>query len=176
MAAKIKKGDTVVVLTGRDKGRSGEVIQVLPKDDKAFVRGINLVKKHQKQTQNQEGGIISKEAAIQLSNLAVADANGKPTRVGFRISRTAARSGSPRARGIRSMAEADKNAYTPRLRKHYDEVVRQKLIEQFGYKNPMQVPVIEKIVINMGVGESTADSKKATVAAGDLASSPARSR
>ncbi|MBE7200647.1 MAG: 50S ribosomal protein L24, partial [Parafilimonas terrae] len=63
MAAKIKKGDTVVVLTGRDKGRSGEVIQVLPKDDKAFVRGINLVKKHQKQTQNQEGGIISKEAA-----------------------------------------------------------------------------------------------------------------
>jgi len=67
------------------------------------------------------------------------------------------------------MAEADKNAYTPRLRKHYDEVVRQKLIEEFGYKNPMQVPQIEKIVINMGVGESTADSKKATVAAGDLA-------
>ena len=67
------------------------------------------------------------------------------------------------------MAEADKNAYVPRLRKHYDEVVRQKLIEEFGYKNPMQVPQIEKIVINMGVGESTADSKKASVAAGDLA-------
>ncbi|MDR7037535.1 large subunit ribosomal protein L5 [Methylobacterium sp. BE186] len=67
------------------------------------------------------------------------------------------------------MAEANKDAYTPRLRKHYDEVVRQKLIEEFGYKNPMQVPQIEKIVINMGVGESTADSKKATVAAGDLA-------
>ncbi|WP_375454416.1 50S ribosomal protein L24, partial [uncultured Methylobacterium sp.] len=62
MAAKIKKGDTVVVLTGRDTGRSGEVVQVMPKDDKALVRGINLVKKHQKQTQNQEGGIISKEA------------------------------------------------------------------------------------------------------------------
>ena len=86
MAAKIKKGDTVVVLTGRDEGRSGEVIQVMPKDDKAFVRGINLVKKHQRQTQNQEGGIISKEAAIHLSNLAVADPkDGKPTRVGFRI-------------------------------------------------------------------------------------------
>ena len=67
------------------------------------------------------------------------------------------------------MAEADKNAYVPRLRKHYDEVVRQQLIEQFGYKNPMQVPQIEKIVINMGVGESTADSKKASVAAADLA-------
>ncbi len=85
MAAKIKKGDTVVVLTGRDSGRSGEVIQVMPKDEKALVRGINLVKKHQKQSQNQEGGIISKEAAIQLSNLALQDANGKPTRVGFRI-------------------------------------------------------------------------------------------
>ncbi|WP_019904480.1 50S ribosomal protein L24 [Methylobacterium sp. 77] len=86
MAAKVKKGDTVVVLTGRDKGRSGEVTQVLPKEDRAFVRGINLVKKHQKQTQNQEGGIVSKEAAIHLSNLAVADPkDGQPTRVGFRI-------------------------------------------------------------------------------------------
>ncbi|KAB1071452.1 50S ribosomal protein L24 [Methylobacterium planeticum] len=86
MAAKIKKGDTVVVLTGRDAGRSGEVIQVLPKDDKALVRGINLVKRHQKQTQSQEGGIISKEAAIHLSNIAVADPkDGKATRVGFRI-------------------------------------------------------------------------------------------
>jgi len=85
MAAKLKKGDTVVVLTGRDKGRTGEVTQVLPKEDRAVVRGINLVKKHQKQTQNQEGGIVSKEAAIHLSNLALQDANGKPTRVGFRI-------------------------------------------------------------------------------------------
>ena len=86
MAAKVKKGDKVVVLTGRDKGRSGEVIQVMPKDEKALVRGVNLVKKHQKQPQNQEGGIISKEAAIHLSNLAVADPkDGQPTRVGFRI-------------------------------------------------------------------------------------------
>ncbi len=61
------------------------------------------------------------------------------------------------------------NGYMPRLRKHYEEVVRPKLIEEFGYKNPMEVPKIEKIVLNMGVGESTADSKKATVAAGDLA-------
>ena len=86
MAAKVKKGDKVVVLTGRDKGRSGEVVQVMPKEDRAVVRGINLVKKHQKQTQNQEGGIVSKEAAIHLSNLAVADPkDGQPTRVGFRI-------------------------------------------------------------------------------------------
>ncbi|AWN54031.1 MULTISPECIES: 50S ribosomal protein L24 [unclassified Methylobacterium] len=86
MAAKVKKGDKVVVLTGRDKGRTGEVIQVMPKEDRALVRGINLVKRHTRQTQTTEGGIISKEAAIHLSNLAVADPkDGKPTRVGFRI-------------------------------------------------------------------------------------------
>jgi large subunit ribosomal protein L5 len=67
------------------------------------------------------------------------------------------------------MAEASVNGYTPRMRKHYDEVVREKLQEEFGYKNPMQVPTIDKIVINMGIGESVADSKKASAAAGDLA-------
>ena len=67
------------------------------------------------------------------------------------------------------MAKAQVDGYTPRLKKHYEEVVRPKLIEEFGYKNPMEVPTIEKIVLNMGVGESTADSKKASVAAADLA-------
>jgi large subunit ribosomal protein L24 len=86
MAAKIKKGDKVVVLTGRDKGRKGEVTLVMPKEGKAFVSGVNLVKRHQKQSQTQEGGIISKEAAIQLSNIAIADPkDGKATRVGFKI-------------------------------------------------------------------------------------------
>ncbi|CTQ55697.1 hypothetical protein LP7551_04243 [Roseibium album] len=86
MAAKIKKGDTVVVLTGRDKGKSGEVIQVQPADNKALVRGINLVRRHQKQTQTQEAGIVSKEAPIQMSNIALADPkDGKATRVGFKV-------------------------------------------------------------------------------------------
>ena len=86
MAAKIKKGDKVVVLTGRDSGRTGEVVQVMPKENRALVRGVNLVKRHQRQTMNQEGGIIQKEAPIQLSNLALADPkDGKPTRVGFKI-------------------------------------------------------------------------------------------
>ncbi len=86
MAAKVKKGDKVVVLAGRDKGRSGEVLQVIPKEERAVVRGINLVKRHQKQTQNKEAGIVSKEATIHLSNLAVADPkDGQPTRVGFKI-------------------------------------------------------------------------------------------
>ncbi|MGH6830596.1 MAG: 50S ribosomal protein L24 [Methylocella sp.] len=86
MAAKIKKGDRVVVLAGRDKGRSGEVVRVQPKDARAIVRGVNTVKRHQKQSAKQEGGIITKEAPIHLSNLAIADPkNGKPTRVGFKI-------------------------------------------------------------------------------------------
>jgi large subunit ribosomal protein L24 len=86
MAAKIKKGDKVVVLTGRDKGRSGEVVQVMPKEERALVRGVNMVKRHQRQTMNQEGGIISKEASLHLSNLGFADPkDGKPSRVGFKI-------------------------------------------------------------------------------------------
>ncbi len=86
MAAKIKKGDKVVVITGRDKGRSGEVLGVNPTEGRAMVRGINLVKRHTKATMQSEGGIISKEAAIQLSNLQIADPkDGKPSRVGFKV-------------------------------------------------------------------------------------------
>ena len=86
MAAKIRKGDKVVVLTGRDKGRTGEVVEVRPAEDRAIVRGINMVKRHQRQTAQQEGGIISKESPIHLSNLAIADPkDGKPTRVGFKF-------------------------------------------------------------------------------------------
>jgi len=86
MAAKIRKGDKVVVLTGRDKGRTGEVFEVRPDDGTALVRGVNLVKRHQKQSQqNPEGGIISKEAPVQLSNIAYLGRDGKPTRIGFKI-------------------------------------------------------------------------------------------
>jgi large subunit ribosomal protein L24 len=86
MAAKIRKGDKVVVLTGRDKGRTGEVIEVRPAQSRALVRGVNIVKRHQRQSATQEGGIISKEASIHLSNIALADPkDGKPTRVGFKV-------------------------------------------------------------------------------------------
>jgi large subunit ribosomal protein L24 len=86
MAAKIRKGDKVIVLTGRDKGRTGEVIEVRTEEGRALVRGVNLVKRHQKQSAQQEGGIISKETAVHLSNLALADPkDGKPTRIGFKF-------------------------------------------------------------------------------------------
>ncbi|WP_428409449.1 50S ribosomal protein L24 [Hyphococcus sp.] len=86
MAAKIKKGDKVIVLSGKDRGAEGEVIDVMPKADRVVVRGVNLVKKHQRQTPSQEGGIMTREAPIHVSNVALKDpSTGKPTRVGFKI-------------------------------------------------------------------------------------------
>ena len=85
MGSKIKKGDKVVVLAGKDKGKTGQVLSVIPSETKALVQGINLVKRHQKQTASTDAGIFTKEAPIHLSNLAVADKDGNPTRVGFQI-------------------------------------------------------------------------------------------
>ncbi|WP_072377430.1 50S ribosomal protein L24 [Hyphomicrobium sp. NDB2Meth4] len=83
---KIKKGDHVIVIAGRDKGKHGEVVEMLPKEQRAVVRGVNVVRRHQRQTAQQEGGIISKEAPIHISNLALEDPkDGKPTRVGFKL-------------------------------------------------------------------------------------------
>ena len=85
MAAKIKKGDTVIVIAGRDKGRTGEVIEMRRDDGRVLVRGVNMVKRHQRQSTTQEGGIVSKEAPVHLSNIALADPkSGKATRVGFK--------------------------------------------------------------------------------------------
>ena len=85
MAAKLKKGDKVVVLAGKDKGKEGEITQVMPKDGKAIVDGVNVAIRHTKQSQNSQGGRIPKAMPIDLSNLALLDANGKATRVGFRM-------------------------------------------------------------------------------------------
>ncbi len=86
MAAKIKKGDRVVLLTGKDKGQKGSVLKVLPKENRVLVEGINLVKRHTKATQQDpQGGIKTKEASVHVSNVALVDKNGKPTRVGFKV-------------------------------------------------------------------------------------------
>ncbi len=83
---KIRKGDRVVVLTGKDKGKQGNVLKVFPSDNRAVVQGVNVAQRHQKQTAAQQGGIIAKELPIHISNLAVADPkDGKPTRVGFKV-------------------------------------------------------------------------------------------
>ena len=86
MAAKIKKGDKVVVLSGKYRGVEGEVLQVMPQERRALVKGVNIIKRHQKQTQTQQGGIITREAPIDISNIAYVDPqSGKPTRIGFKI-------------------------------------------------------------------------------------------
>lgn len=86
MAAKIKKGDRVVVLTGKDKGRQGAVLRVLPKEERVVVEGLNMVQRHTRPTQSDpQGGIKNKEAALHISNVAIVDSKGKPTRVGFRV-------------------------------------------------------------------------------------------
>ena len=86
MAAKIKKGDNVIVLTGKDKGRTGPVVKVLPSENRVVVQGVNMVQRHTRPTQaDPNGGIKHKEASLHLSNVAIADANGKATRVGFKV-------------------------------------------------------------------------------------------
>jgi large subunit ribosomal protein L24 len=87
MAAKIKKGDSVIVLTGKDKGRKGTVTKVLPTEGRVVVQGINMVQRHTRPSQtNPNGGIVNKEASLHISNVAIADpSSGKPTRVGFKI-------------------------------------------------------------------------------------------
>lgn len=86
MAQRIRKGDNVIVLAGRDKGKTGEVVRVIPGDTRAVVRGVNVVRRHTRQSATEQGGIISKEMPIHLSNIAIVDdESGKPTRVGFRF-------------------------------------------------------------------------------------------
>jgi large subunit ribosomal protein L24 len=85
MAAKLRKGDTVVVLTGKDKGKTGEIASVDPKAGKAVVEGLNMAIRHTRQSQASQGGRIPKAMPIDLSNLALQDSNGKATRVGFRM-------------------------------------------------------------------------------------------
>jgi large subunit ribosomal protein L24 len=83
---KIRRGDHVVVITGKDKGKKGEVLKVIPAESRAIVKGIAMMRRHQRQTATQDGGIISKEAAIHVSNLALEDPkDGKPTRVGYKF-------------------------------------------------------------------------------------------
>ena len=100
MAAKLKKGDTVVVLTGRDKGKKGEISTVMPKDNKAVVEGVNIAIRHTKQSPASQGGRVPKAMPIDLSNLAIMDKNGKATRVGFRMD------GDKKVRFAKSTGEA----------------------------------------------------------------------
>jgi large subunit ribosomal protein L24 len=165
MAAKLRKGDKVVVLTGKDKGKSGESPRSVPKDNKAVVEGINVAIRHTKQSQASQGGRQPKAMPIDLSNLALMDKDGKATRVGFRME------GDKKVRFAKTTGEASdagSSHYTPRLKAAYQATIRAALKEEFGYKNDMQIPRLDKIVLNMGVGEAVKDTKKVKQAAEEL--------
>jgi large subunit ribosomal protein L5 len=158
MAAKIRKGDKVIVITGRDKGRTGEVIEMRPAEARALVRGINLVKRHQKQTGAQEGETGDK---------------GKQAQAAPKGGKGGAKGEAPAGKGDAGDKAAKpkrpEQKITPRLKTMFAEEVRKKLTAEFGYTNVMQVPVIQKVVINMGIGEGVNDRKKVDSAAADLA-------
>lgn len=100
MPSKIRKGDEVIVLTGKDKGKSGAITKMLKSENRAIVQGLNMVKRHTRQTQDSEGGIISKEASIHVSNLALKDPKtGKATKVGFKIEKDGTKTRIAKASG-----------------------------------------------------------------------------
>ena len=166
MAAKLRKGDKVVVIAGKDKGREGEITRVIPKDNKAVVSGVNVAIRHTKQS---------------------AQGAGRPHRQG-----DADRALEPGARRRQRQADPrrlphgrrqegalrqdhrggdlmlDETSYVPRLRAQYRDTIRAALKEEFSYKNDMQIPRLDKIVLNMGVGEAVSDTKKVRAAAEDL--------
>ncbi len=162
---KIKKGDRVVVITGRDKGKKGEVVQMMPQENRAIVRGVNLVQRHPRQSATSEGGIISKEAPIHISNIALVGsgdgwAYARWIQDAYRWPQGALRQEVGRSDRCLRRVKNTSRASSQR----YDGVIREQLIKEFSYKNPMQVPRLDKVVLNMGVGEATADSKKLTQA------------
>src|SRR3974377_2264962 len=152
MAAKIKKGDKVIVLTGRDKGRTGEVLAVHAVEGRALVQGVHMVKRHQRQTAQQEGRIISTRRST------------RP-----KVTRKGGKEGRPKAGGEPKVKKPrERSDYVARLKTRFEEVIRPELSTKFGYTTRFQVPQITKVVLNMGIGEGVADRKKVDNAAADL--------
>ena len=165
MAAKLKKGDKVVVLAGKDKGTTGrDHLGRSPKANKAVVEGVNIAIRHTKQSQTSQGGRIAKAMPIDLSNLALAgrQRQGHPRRLPHGRRQEGAFRQDHRGGDLM----LDAATYTPRLKALYKDSIRAALKEEFGYKNDMQIPRLDKIVLNMGVGEAVKDTKKVKTAAG----------
>ena len=158
---KIKKGDNVVVITGRDKGKSGEVLRVFPTESRLVVQGVNCQAPHPASSMGKPGGIVEKEAddprlqrrpyrpeIRQADPGRLQDPRGRPQGPRRPPLRRSARHVRIRSHGM------------TRLQEHYDNVVHAGLMKEFGYANPMQVPRLDKIVINMGVGEAVQDAQE----------------
>ena len=175
---KIRKDDMVKVISGKDRGKTGRVLRTEPRRERVYVEGMNIQKRHQRprslrDTQRAQdiGGVIEVEGPIHVSNVQLLDPkSGEPTRVGHQSARTASGCAWPRSPARRSTLMALAEAkIKPRLKERYDEEIAPALTKRFGYSNPMQVPRIEKITLNMGVGEAKQDSKMLEAAQEQLA-------
>jgi ribosomal protein L24 len=171
MAMKIRRDDEVVVISGKDRGKSGRVLRVDPKKQRIYVEGLNIVKRHQRPMQvpnaqraEQVGGVIEKEGPIHISNVMLLDPRSASPRASACRARAARACAS---RGARTRSSTDHAA--ARLKTQYQDEIRPALIERFGYSTPMQAPRIEKIVLNMGVGDAKQDSKVLEAAGDQLA-------
>ena len=161
MGLKLKRGDTVVVISGKEKGKRGEIERVIPKENRVVVGGVNVRTRHARPSQQNQQGLYHFDAPIDVSNVMLVDPNsGEPTRVGYRFTDSGRSSGSRRSQGRISMA---------RLKERYHEEVVPDLEERFGIENPMRMPGLEKIVVNMGVGEAVVNSRALDGAMEDLA-------
>jgi large subunit ribosomal protein L24 len=174
------KGDRVRVIRGNFAGMEGTVLRVLPKENRVVVEGVNMRKRHTRPSQaNPEGGIISFEAPIHASNVMLIDpTTGEPTRIRKRVEedgtkeRISVKSGNPIPRpGVRKEHEMK-----PRLQTYYEETARKRLMEQFGFDNPMRVPRLEKIVLNVGLGEAPKNQKLLDSVVEELGQITGRSR
>ena len=132
------------------------MLRVFPEDNKAIVEGVNVVSKHKKpDAKNPQGGIVKTEAPVHISNLALVDPKtGKATRVGYKME------GEKKVRVAKKIRGGNTMTYQPRLKGLYKEKVVPALMSEFGYKNKMMVPVLEKIVISKGVGSAVSDKKQ----------------
>ena len=166
---KIKKGDSVVVIAGRDKGKRGDVTRIVDAEH-VIVAGINQVKKHQRPNpmKGEQGGIVSKDVPIHVSNVALWNpVTKKADRVGFRMMEDGRKVRFFKSNG-ELLGRVDEETDMARLKEIYNKEVVPALIKQFGYKSVMEVPRIQKIVLNMGVGEAIGDKKLLENAAGDM--------
>lgn len=170
---KVHKGDTVLVIAGKDKGAKGKVIQAYPATDKVLVEGVNRIKKHTAVSANERGassgGIVTQEAPIHVSNVAVVDSDGNPTRVATAPTKSPASAfGFPGRTGRTSDMTSTENKVQPRLKARYRAEIKDALNSEFDYSNVMQIPGVVKVVVNMGVGDAARDAKLINGAVHDL--------
>ena len=169
---KIKQGDKVVVIAGKDKGKEGKVIQTLKAQDKVIVEGVNIVKKHIKPNGGADGRIAEVEAPLHVSNVMIVDPKTKKgTKVGYTTDKKGKKirvSRKSNENQMKNLTKPERRVFMNRLQKKYNEEIVPSLREKYNYKSVMAIPKLEKIVVNMGVGDATSNSKLLDAAVADL--------